>query len=430
MANDVRVTLGMDTKQADDALKKYQMNVKKAGLALSAVGAAGSLAVKKFTSAALEQEKALAGVLNSARNTGESMAGFEQKVLSATAALQNKTNFGDEEQLRVLTKMIPVLGSTENALAALPAIMDAAATTGRDLGAQAETLTKALAGQVHTAESLGIKFDQNADFQERLAVVMGLVSGAAEAQADPFTQLNNAFGDMQEQIGAALLPILKSLAEMLSGLVERMNSLHPDMVKIVAITLAAATAFGVIGGPILLLIGFLPAIAAGFAMVTAAAAPISLTIIGIAAAITAGIAIWKNWDKIMEFFQTRINKVADLLERLKNKVMSVANAIKNSGIGRAIGSVTSAVGSVGGMLGFANGGVVPPPIGAPRLAIVHGGERILTPHQAQSGNTSSLNNTINVTVNASTNANPEQIAHEVASTLGRMGIGSEQTRSS
>jgi hypothetical protein len=150
----------------------------------------------------LEQEKALAGVLNSARNTGEAMAGFEDKVLSATAALQNKTNFGDEEQLRVLTKMIPVLGSTENALAALPAIMDAAATTGRDLSSQSETLTKALAGQVHTAESLGIKFDQNADFQERLAVVMGLVSGAAEAQADPFTQLNNSFGDMQEQIGA------------------------------------------------------------------------------------------------------------------------------------------------------------------------------------------------------------------------------------
>ena len=98
MANDVRVTLGMDTKQADDALKKYQMNVKKAGLALSAIGAAGGLAIKKFTSAALEQEKALAGVLNSARNTGEAMAGFEDKVLSATAALQNKTNFGDEEQ--------------------------------------------------------------------------------------------------------------------------------------------------------------------------------------------------------------------------------------------------------------------------------------------------------------------------------------------
>ena len=47
MANDVRVTLGMDTKQADDALKKYQINVKKAGLALSAIGAAGGLAINK-----------------------------------------------------------------------------------------------------------------------------------------------------------------------------------------------------------------------------------------------------------------------------------------------------------------------------------------------------------------------------------------------
>ena len=136
MANDVRVTLGMDTKQADDALKKYQINVKKAGLALSAIGAGGALAIKKFTSAALEQEKAMAGVLNSARNTGESMVGLEEKIARATAALENKTNFGDEEQLRVLTKMIPVLGSTEKALEALPLIKDAAATTGRDLSSQ------------------------------------------------------------------------------------------------------------------------------------------------------------------------------------------------------------------------------------------------------------------------------------------------------
>jgi len=324
MANDVRVTLGMDTKQADDALKKYQINVKKAGLALSAIGAAGGLAIKKFTSAALEQEKALAGVLNSARNTGEAMAGFEDKVLSATAALQNKTNFGDEEQLRVLTKMIPVLGSTENALAALPAIMDAAATTGRDLSSQSETLTKALAGQVHTAESLGIKFDQNADFQERLAVVMGLVGGAAEAQADPFTQLNNAFGDMQEELGAVLLPLLSDFASTLQGLVARFKDLSPAMKEVISFGTLGVTAFaGLTGATILFGVALKGVLATSIAFI---ATPVGAVIMGIAAAVAAVIIVFKNWDRIVHGVKVSLNVMIDLVN--KTVVPAINNLIK------------------------------------------------------------------------------------------------------
>ena len=324
MANDVRVTLGMDTKQADDALKKYQINVKKAGLALSAIGAAGGLAIKKFTSAALEQEKALAGVLNSARNTGEAMAGFEDKVLSATAALQNKTNFGDEEQLRVLTKMIPVLGSTENALAALPAIMDAAATTGRDLSSQSETLTKALAGQVHTAESLGIKFDQNADFQERLAVVMGLVGGAAEAQADPFTQLNNAFGDMQEELGAVLLPLLSDFASTLQGLVDRFKNLSPAMKEVISFGTLGVTAFaGLTGATILFGVALKGVLATSIAFI---ATPVGAVIMGIAAAVAAVIIVFKNWDRIVHGVKVSLNVMIDLVN--KTVVPAINNLIR------------------------------------------------------------------------------------------------------
>jgi hypothetical protein len=313
MANDVRVTLGMDTKQADDALKKYQINVKKAGLALSAIGAGGALAIRKFTSAALEQEKAMAGVLNSARNTGESMVGLEEKIARATAALENKTNFGDEEQLRVLTKMIPVLGSTEKALEALPLIMDAAATTGRGLAEQSETLTKALAGQVHTAESLGIKFDENATFAERLAHGFSLVEGQAEAQADPFTQLNNALGSMQEEIGARLLPILSDFADTLTNLVKRYKDLNPALQDFIAFGTLGVTAFaGITGATILFGVALKGVLATSIAFI---ATPVGAVIMAIAAAVAAVIVVFKNWDRIVHGVKVSLNVMIDLVNK-------------------------------------------------------------------------------------------------------------------
>ena len=79
MANNVSITIDADAKKAEDKLKQFQANVRKAGLALSAMGAAGAFAIKGFTSAALKQEQAMQVFLNSARNAGTEMEGLEQK---------------------------------------------------------------------------------------------------------------------------------------------------------------------------------------------------------------------------------------------------------------------------------------------------------------------------------------------------------------
>ena len=56
-----------------------------------------------------------------------------------------------------------------------------------------------------------------------------------------------------------------------------------------------------------------------------------------------------------------------------------------SAIGSALGHAGRSVGAVGDLLGFASGGVVPGPKGAPMLAVVHGGETITPPGQAGPG---------------------------------------------
>ena len=354
MANNVNITIGADASKAEGALKKFQANVRKAGLALSAMGAAGAFAIKGFTDAALRQNEAMALFLNSAENSGAAMAGLEEKVTSVTAALQRKTNFGDEEQLAVLAKMIPVLGSTEKAMAALPAIMDAAATTGRGLREQSETLTKALAGTVHQAESLGIKFDEAATFEERLAEITRLTGGAAEAAANPFIQLGNAVGDVSEQIGKALLPVVVPLVEKLKEFAEDLQKVNPQIIRWSAGILAAATAFGLLGGPFLLILSTVPKMIFGIKGLTLAfkklglamlANPISIVIVGIIAAVGAlAFAFNKNFlgirDLVADVFQFVADFILGKINFIMKGVQSVIAVLPGipSGVKKAVAS--------------------------------------------------------------------------------------------
>jgi hypothetical protein len=100
--------------------------------------------------------------------------------------------------------------------------------------------------------------------------------------------------------------------------------------------------------------------------------------------------------------QTSVSVLEELLERgdvLPGTIQAIIDKILEynaTPIGRkdvfvpGVGTVTTGgAGSVGGddgtMIGFAEGGVVPGPKGAPMLATVHGGEEVLTPEQRSGG---------------------------------------------
>jgi phage-related protein len=75
----------------------------------------------------------------------------------------------------------------------------------------------------------------------------------------------------------------------------------------------------------------------------------------------------------------------DIIDAIANAIRGasglIAGAIKDAALG-ALGSIGGviggAAGAIGGILGFDTGGVVPGPVGAPRFAVVHGGEEVLT----------------------------------------------------
>lgn len=114
--------------------------------------------------------------------------------------------------------------------------------------------------------------------------------------------------------------------------------------------------------------------------------PIGLVIVAVGALTAAGIYLYNNWKPFRDF----VNGLWDDLKKFAKWLQDNLGPILHD-IGGAFNAVGSALNGSGGggahrpVPHFALGGLVPGPIGAPTLAVVHGGERVLTPEQQQNG---------------------------------------------
>jgi hypothetical protein len=118
---------------------------------------------------------------------------------------------------------------------------------------------------------------------------------------------------LAEEMGTALLPAANALIDIFSKVAEFIGSLDPTFIKFIGIAGAVASAIALIAGPILLLIGFIPSIVAGWAALTTVVTTVGAAlggvaavisgpvVIGIGLAIAAGFLLMKNWDKVVGF---------------------------------------------------------------------------------------------------------------------------------
>lgn len=103
--------------------------------------------------------------------------------------------------------------------------------------------------------------------------------------------------------------------------------------------------------------------------------PVSQAVIALAGIITLVGLVKTHWEELKELLEEGI-KVGPI------KLSSKANDTKPFGI---LPSNKDIEDFIGGLLGFDRGGVVPGPTGAPRLAMVHGGETVLPTHRGGGG---------------------------------------------
>jgi phage-related minor tail protein len=161
-----------------------------------------------------------------------------------------------------------------------------------------------------------ILFKEGAEGVTAMADAMSKISAedVAAQKMDTFKgaieELNGALETAQISIGSALIPVLRMLTGIVQAVVDGFNTLPPGVQSAVAVIGALVAALALVTGPMLLLVGFLPQIAAGFAMLTPILSSVGAAFtamtgpVGIAiAAIAAGAAlIIANWEPIKGFF--------------------------------------------------------------------------------------------------------------------------------
>ena len=326
-------------KMRDDASKALQgarknfdnfaKGARQAGAALSAVGAVGALAMKSFISSAQEQQIGIRQLDQALKNVGISYESVTGEIETAIEALQRKTNFGDEAQRDALRTLISIGGDYQASLEALPAVLDLAADRNMDLNAAALLVGKALSGETSSLSRYGILLEEGASQTEVMAAITKQFSGAAAAAANPLTQMKNRMGDVVQIIGTALLPFVEKAGTFIELMARELQNMNPTVLNTVAIIGGLVTAFALVAGPALLLIGFLPALIAGFTTlgpaIAIATGPIGLIVLAIVGLIAVGVLIWKNWDWIEQKAKQLWNFLVPTFEKGINFLIKLFN---------------------------------------------------------------------------------------------------------
>jgi hypothetical protein len=160
-----------------------------------------------------EQEAAQVRLATALRASGqfttEAMAGLQEYA----ASLQQVTTFGDEAILSMQGMLATFKASPEEIRELTPAILDMAAATGVALDQVAIMIGKALTGQIGGLRRVGVDISRAAFEAEGFRAIIkelnsefgGMAQAMAKTPVGQLRQLKNLWGDMKEEIGAAIV---------------------------------------------------------------------------------------------------------------------------------------------------------------------------------------------------------------------------------
>jgi hypothetical protein len=188
--------------------------------ALGAIGVGFSLGAIKnefeqASKAAIEDSKSMEILSLAMQNTGKATAGTVKEAEEHIKRMQIQSAVADDTLRPAFQKLFIATGDVTRSTKLLQVALDASAGTGKDLDSVTQAMAKSLAGQ-DTALLKLIPSLRGA--QDPLAELEKTFKGAAEAAADtdPYQRINIIFGELQEQIGMALLPLLNDFSEWLA----------------------------------------------------------------------------------------------------------------------------------------------------------------------------------------------------------------------
>lgn len=335
-------TVQKETKTLGGAIQKNSAQFRKMGMAMTAAGGAivGSIGamVSGYVKAGDEVHKmalrtgfsteSLSELKYAAEICGASLSDIEKgaKKMSKTIvdasegmatyvrsfdriglSAEELMKLSPEQQFDTIAKAIAGLESPTLRAATAQEIFGRAGTQLLPLFAEGE---KGLEALRQKARDMGIVFDQEA--------------------ANKAAKLNDAMGTLKESfkgvmfsIADKLVPAITKFVEGVSGVITKIRTwmeAHPKLASLITKVVLALGGLMTVLGPILMI---LPALAAGFAMITG---PVGLVIAAVMGLIALTTLIIANWEPISKFF-------SNLWDGIKGFFVDAYKAIKDGLIG-------------------------------------------------------------------------------------------------
>jgi len=383
---------------------------------------------------ALQYAGALGAIFNASKLTRQESAEMSVRMVELAQDMSSAANIPLDEALEKIRSGL--VGEAEP-LRTVGVLLSAAEVEAKayalGLAEVGEELTEAQKVQARYA----IILEQTSDMH-------GDAANTAGSFANQTRALDKRMTELSATVGVLILPLV-------SGFLSLMLEVPGPVLAVGAVVVVLGTALGAV-----LLV--LPPLIAGWttlialgpvlgAAMTAATGPIGLVVLAIAALIAAGVLLVQNWewvqakvtgavglmtqfvdsrfaylallfgpvgaivmvfkfrDQFVAAFEWIQEKVGIVIDWIGGKIDWIAGKLEILGtiVGALGGAVSDPLGTAGrlldggvGLLGFDNGGVVPGPVGSPRVVLAHGGETILPTHKGPVG----AGNTYNITVHA------------------------------
>lgn len=221
------------TRQAESELSGFRGRVKKGSAAMTGaiaggVGGAvaaitGSLipALQGAVEEAANEEEAVTKLTTTLQNVTGMTADAAQAQSDLIASWQYGSTFADDDLRPAYARLVTATEDVAKAQDLLRLAMDVAAGTGKPLSAVVEALAKAQNGSYLALRKLDPAIDVNAAKSGGLAAVTddlrkkfgGADEAASKTAKGSLQDLGDAVGDIQSELGTALLPTLKKFTD-------------------------------------------------------------------------------------------------------------------------------------------------------------------------------------------------------------------------
>lgn len=340
--SDLLIKINADAKNAKQAFDDVKKQTEDLQNVLNTAGTAGAVAFAGVTAAAvmsvLEFEKASTAVRelnNVLQNQGIYTDALAAKYKSFADSLEAVTGIEAEQIMNAQGVAQGFLGQMEVTEELTTAITNLAAAKKIDLASAATMVAKSISTEQNALKREGLELDVNATKAEKYARVLEFLDGKysdAAATANTgfkasLTNLQKQFGDIAENVGQKLQPVLVAVTNIFASMFEVLagSPVFTDL----AIAIGAAIA--AIGG----ILALAPVVAGAFMTMKAAAAAFGVTLnasflgipLLIGALVGAITLLALNWNNSVNFMKATFSAFWETIKGLAGSFASILKGI-------------------------------------------------------------------------------------------------------